>query len=276
MGAIFPGCEEQAECTCRCGTWARRWFAFRRRPAALPLLCCAHHAAHAPGCSRPVGLPCRWLQARLLRSERGLGGVLAKAEIRWVDRQAVGRLASMQRACTLHLLALRWHAGGILAGHDYLTAAEVAAKPDNTQDWSGTTALQPENKVTPAPPCCSACCGVARAVMRSPPQQPICPAAAVCMDGSKQEGAVKGAVNEFAQAHGLSILVTYKCGFAKYNWCAWLRLWCWHWRVNSLCLLVCAGWLWCKLCCAHGKSARVMCSLLPAGCPTPAPLALPQ
>lgn len=33
---------------------------------------------------------------------------------------------------------------------------------------------------------------------------------AVCMDGSKQEGAVKGAVNEFAEAHGLSILVTYK------------------------------------------------------------------
>lgn len=34
--------------------------------------------------------------------------------------------------------------------------------------------------------------------------------APVCMDGSKQEGAVKGAVNEFAEAHGLSILVTYK------------------------------------------------------------------
>ena len=45
----------------------------------------------------------------------------------------------------LHLLALRWHAGGILAGHDYLTAAEVAAKPGNTQDWSGTTA--PEDKI---------------------------------------------------------------------------------------------------------------------------------
>ena len=52
---------------------------------------------------------------------------------------------------------------------------------------------------------------MARAVLRSLPQPPFRPAAAVCIDGSKQDGAVKGAVNEFAQAHGLSILVTYKC-----------------------------------------------------------------
>lgn len=29
------------------------------------------------------------------------------------------------------------------------------------------------------------------------------------MDGSQHEGAVKGAVDEFAQAHGLSVVVTY-------------------------------------------------------------------
>ncbi|PRW61289.1 Capsular polysaccharide synthesis [Chlorella sorokiniana] len=57
--------------------------------------------------------------------------------------------------------------GGILAGHDYLTAGEVSAKPGETQDWS------------------------------------------VCLDGSKHEGAVKGAVDEFAAAHGLSIVVVY-------------------------------------------------------------------
>lgn len=34
--------------------------------------------------------------------------------------------------------------------------------------------------------------------------------AAVCADGSRHEGAVKGAVDEFAAAHGLSVLVTYK------------------------------------------------------------------
>jgi predicted O-methyltransferase YrrM len=57
--------------------------------------------------------------------------------------------------------------GGILAGHDYLDAAEVAARPGNTQDWS------------------------------------------LCADGSRHAGAVKGAVDEFAAAHGLSVLVTY-------------------------------------------------------------------
>jgi hypothetical protein len=29
------------------------------------------------------------------------------------------------------------------------------------------------------------------------------------MDGSRHEGAVKGAVNEFALRHGLSVVVTY-------------------------------------------------------------------
>lgn len=36
------------------------------------------------------------------------------------------------------------------------------------------------------------------------------PTFAVCMDGSRHQGAVKGAVNEFAQQHGLTLLVTYK------------------------------------------------------------------
>lgn len=53
--------------------------------------------------------------------------------------------------------------GGIFAGHDYLTADEVAG-----QDWS------------------------------------------LCQDGSMNRGAVKGAVDEFAELHGLQVTVTYQ------------------------------------------------------------------
>ena len=118
-------------------------------------------------------------------------------------------------------------AGGILAGHDYLHSAEVAARPGNTQDWSREllhalpradlswlcwmtcmwqevrTALELEGS-------CSACesadTWLGRLPYRTPP--PWTPAA-VCADGSRHEGAVKGAVDEFAAAHGLSVLVTY-------------------------------------------------------------------
>jgi hypothetical protein len=61
----------------------------------------------------------------------------------------------------------------MLAGHDYLTAAEVRVI-DPGQDWS------------------------------------------VCADGSRQESAVKGAVDEFAAAHGLQVQRT-----TKETWPSW-------------------------------------------------------
>lgn len=62
--------------------------------------------------------------------------------------------------------------GGIMAGHDYLTAADAFTK--SKQNWS------------------------------------------VCLDGSLHEGAVKGAVNEFASARNLPIVVT------KEEWPTWM------------------------------------------------------
>ena len=64
--------------------------------------------------------------------------------------------------------------GGIMAGHDYLSAEEVQ---DTGQDWS------------------------------------------ICGDGTKQEGAVRGAVEEFFLPKGLTITVTY---WRQYHWFSWL------------------------------------------------------
>jgi predicted O-methyltransferase YrrM len=58
--------------------------------------------------------------------------------------------------------------GGIMAGHDYVTAPEAATISEGLENWS------------------------------------------ICEDGTKHEGAVKGAVTAFAQAHQLQVLVTYR------------------------------------------------------------------
>ena len=57
--------------------------------------------------------------------------------------------------------------GGIMAGHDYVSAEEIKGKGE---DWS------------------------------------------ICADGSKHEGAVRGAVEEFFLTKGLTITVTYLRG----------------------------------------------------------------
>lgn len=65
--------------------------------------------------------------------------------------------------------------GGIMAGHDYVTAQEVDVFSNGSQDWS------------------------------------------TCGDGTKHMGAVKGAVNDFAEEHQLQVLVTY-----REQWPTWI------------------------------------------------------
>lgn len=65
------------------------------------------------------------------------------------------------------------HAGGIIAGHDYLDNAQVKAQ-NPREDWS------------------------------------------LCEDGTRNEGAVKGAVNDWAQREGLILIQT------REVWCSWL------------------------------------------------------
>lgn len=66
----------------------------------------------------------------------------SQAQLRWLlplasqlASQCLGSRCLAPLTCRGAVLA-----GGILAGHDYLTAGEVAAKPGNTQDWSGERA----------------------------------------------------------------------------------------------------------------------------------------
>ncbi len=65
--------------------------------------------------------------------------------------------------------------GGIMAGHDYLTAQEVDVLSNGSQDWS------------------------------------------ICEDGTIHEGAVRGAVDEFAKEHQLQVLMTY-----QERWPTWI------------------------------------------------------
>lgn len=98
-----------------------------------------------------------------------------------------------------------------MAGHDYLHSAEVAARPGNTQDWSRES--RPRAQLvwqvhTEFDCALSHTEQLPQTLIFMKPtlSSPV----AVCADGSRHEGAVKGAVDEFAAAHGLSVLVTYK------------------------------------------------------------------
>ena len=98
-----------------------------------------------------------------------------------------------------------------MAGHDYLHSAEVAARPGNTQDWSRES--RPRAQLvwqvhTEFDCALSHTEQLPQTLIFMKPtlSSPV----AVCGDGSRHEGAVKGAVDEFAAAHGLSVLVTYK------------------------------------------------------------------
>ncbi len=87
-----------------------------------------------------------------------------------------------------------------MAGHDYRSALDVLQ--NSGQDWCGAGA----GAVEAAPGTrCACCCSLATLCCAPPAHHSP---RSMCANGTRNHGAVMGAVNQFAMLHGLHVSVT--------------------------------------------------------------------